>query len=367
MPDDLPVHGDSPGPSGPLNLAEIEALGEGCLAPGTAAYYAGAAADEVTLADNLAAFRRWRFRPRVMVPIAERDASVVVLGRRWPAPVVVAPMALHRLAHPDGELAVARAAAARGLTMTLSTVASASIEEVAAVGGPRWFQLYLLRDRGRTQGLLDRAAASGYESILLTLDCPMVGRRERDLRTGFRLPPDVRYANIQHRPPEHGEDYGQDELLGSYSWADLDWVAAHSMLPVVTKGVLHPDDARLAVDHGAAAVVVSNHGGRQLDLSMASLDALPAVVRAVGGSQAVLVDGGIRRGTDVLMALALGARAVMLGRPLLMALALGGEAMVGRAFDLLLAEIDRALALSGVPRVSDLRPDLLVRVGTVPA
>ena len=294
-----------------------------------------------------------------MVDITARDPSVSVLGRRWPAPIMVAPLALHRLADPEGEVAVARAAATRGLTMCLSTVGSATIEEVAAAcgTGPRWFQLYPLADRGKTRALLDRAVAAGYEAIVFTVDCPILGRRERDRRDGFVLPPGVGYPNLA----SDGDTYARDELATAYTWADLEWVANAAGLPVIAKGVLDPADAILAFEHGASAVVVSNHGGRQLDLSIAALDAFPDVVAAVDGRGPVLFDSGIRRGTDVLIALALGARAVMIGRPVLWALAWGGEAGVGWAFDQLLAEFDLALALAGVPRAADLSTRILVR------
>jgi 4-hydroxymandelate oxidase len=345
--------------SGPLSLADLEQFAAEKLSAGALAYYSGAACDEVTLADNLAAFRRWRVRPRVMVDIKARDTSVTVLGRRWPAPVMVAPLALHRLADPEGEVAVARAAAARNLTMCLSTVGSATIEEVAAAcgTGPRWFQLYPLADRGKTRELLDRAVAAGYEAIVFTADCPILGRRERDRRDGFVLPPGVGYPNLA----SDGDTYARDELATSYTWADLEWVANAAGLPVIAKGVLDPADSILAFEHGASGVVVSNHGGRQLDLSIAALDALPDVVAAVDGRGPVLFDSGIRRGTDVLIALALGARAVMLGRPILWALAWDGEAGVGWAFDQLLAEFDLALALAGVPRAADLSTRILIR------
>ena len=348
--------------TGPLSLADLERFAAKKLGPGALAYYSGAACDEVTLADNLAAFRRWRVRPRAMVDVTSRDPSVTVLGRRWPAPVMVAPLALHRLADPEGEVAVARAAVARGLTMSLSTVGSATIEEVAAAcgTGPRWFQLYPLADRGKTRALLDRAVASGYEAIVFTVDCPILGRRERDRRDGFVLPPGVGYPNLA----SDGDTYARDELATSYTWADLEWVASAAQLPVVAKGVLDPADATLAFEHGASGIVVSNHGGRQLDLTIAALDALPDVVAAVNGRGAVLFDSGIRRGTDVLIALALGARAVMLGRPVLWALAWNGEAGVGWAFDQLLAEFDLALALAGIPRAADLSTRILVRAQT---
>jgi 4-hydroxymandelate oxidase len=355
--------GQSPGSatSAPLNLHDFEALAVARLDPGVAAYYGGAAADEVTLEDNLAAFRRWRFVPRMGTDIEGRDASVEVLGRRWPAPLMAAPMALQRMADPDGEVAMARACAARGLAMSVSTVASATIEEVAAAGAATWFQLYLLRDPARNRELLDRAAAAGCEAIILTLDTPILGRRERDLRTGFRLPEGVHYANIRRAGVGRGDTYGGDELKPSATWADLAWTLANTRLPVIAKGILHPGDANRAIDEGVAAICVSNHGGRQLDLTVASLDALPAVADAVAGRVPVLFDSGIRRGTDILLALALGARAVMVGRPLLWALAWGGEAGVGLAFDLLLAEYDLALALAGVPRSVDANRELLTR------
>ncbi len=360
-------HGSGAPTTAPLNLRDFEALAAARLDPGVAAYYSGAAADEVTLADNLAAFRRWRFIPRIGVEIEGRDASVELLGRRWPAPIMAAPLALLRMADPDGEVAVARACAARGLTVCLSTVASSTIEEVAAAGAPSWFQLYFLRDAGRNRDLLDRVAAAGYEAIVWTMDAPILGRRERDLRTGFALPPGINYANIRRGSARRGDTYGDDELKPSNTWADLAWTMAHTSLPVIAKGVLHPDDARRAIDEGVAAIDVSNHGGRQLDLSIAAIDALPAVIDAVVGRVPVLVDSGIRRGTDVLTALALGARAVMVGRPLAWALAWGGEAGVTLAFDLLLAEFDLALALAGVPRAAAVPRELLVRTRTDPS
>jgi isopentenyl diphosphate isomerase/L-lactate dehydrogenase-like FMN-dependent dehydrogenase len=356
-----PDTGAAPAPVGPLNLADFEALAAPRLTPGVAAYFGGAANDEVTLADNEAAFRRWRFVPRMGTEIEGRDPSVEILGRRWPSPVMVAPMALMRMADPDGEVAVARACAGRGLTFCLSTVASATIEEVAEPGAPSWFQLYLLRDPARNRELLDRAADAGFEAIVLTLDAPILGRRERDLRTRFSLPDGVGYANIRRGATRRGDTYGDDELKPSNTWADLAWTVANTKLPVLVKGILHPDDARRAMDRGAAGIGVSNHGGRQLDLSVASLDALPGVVNAVAGAVPVLLDSGIRRGSDVLAALALGASAVMVGRPILWALAWGGEAGVGLALDLLTAEFELALGLAGLDRATAASRDLLVR------
>ncbi len=346
----------------PVRLADLEAIALAKLDPGVGSYYSGAANDELTLADNLAAFRRWRFVPRIGAQIEGRDTSVEVLGRHWPTPFMVAPMALQRMADPEGERAVARACAARGLTMSLSTVGSATIEDVAAAGAPTWFQLYLLRDRERSRELLDRAAAAGYEAIILTMDAPVLGRRERDIRSGFHLPEGIGYANIRRGALRRGDTYGDDEMKPSNTWDDLAWVVGATKLPVIVKGVLHPDDAMRAIDLGAAGIGVSNHGGRQLDQSMAALDALPAVADAVAGKVPVLFDSGIRRGTDILLALSLGARAVMLGRPVLWALAWNGEAGVGRALDLLTAEFELALGLAGLTRAEDASRDLVVPV-----
>lgn len=356
-------HAQPPAGAEPIRLADFEALALAKLSASTGGYYSGAANDEVTLADNLAAFGRWRFVPRIGVDIEGRDASVEVLGRRWPSPFMVAPMALHRLADPDGELAVARACGARGLVFSLSTVGSVSIEDVAATGATCWFQLYLLKDPGRSRELLARAEAAGNEAIIVTMDAPILGRRERDIRTGFGLPEGVGYANIRRGALKRDDTYGDDEFKPSNTWDDLAWVLKSTSLPVIVKGVLHPDDATRAVDLGAAAVDVSNHGGRQLDRSIAAIDALPAVVDAVAARVPVLLDSGIRRGTDVLLALALGARAVMLGRPVLWSLAWGGEAGVARAFDLLASEIELALGLAGLTRAADANRDLVVAVG----
>jgi 4-hydroxymandelate oxidase len=351
----------APPPGDPIRLADFEALALAKLEPSWGGYYSGAANDEVTLRDNVAAFDRWRFVPRIGVEIQGRDPSVEVLGRRWPSPFMVAPMALHKIADPEGEVAVARACAARGLVFCLSTVGSATIEEVAETGAACWFQLYFLEDAGKNLELLARAEAAGYEAIVFTMDAPILGRRERDIRLGFSRPPGVEYANVNRGALKRGDTYGDDEFKPSNTWDDLAWVVANTRLPVIVKGVLHPDDAVRALDLGAAAVDVSNHGGRQLDRSIAAIDALPAVVEAVAGRAPVLLDSGIRRGTDVLTALALGARAAMLGRPVLWSLAWGGEAGVGRALDMLAAEVHLAVGLAGLRSAAEASPKLLVR------
>ena len=342
-----------------INLHDYERVAAERLAPGALAYYVGGANDERTLADNRAAFLRRSIIPRVLRDVSVVDPSVEILGRRWPSPIWICPTAFHRMAHPDGEMATARAAAARGITMAVSTSSSTDLAEVAAVDGPRWFQVYLLADAGARRALIERVVASGYEALVLTVDLPRVGRRERDIRVGFSIPDDVAVPNIAAAagvPLAQGLEIAFTDRM---TWDDVTWLAGFG-LPVIVKGILHPDDARLAVEHGAAAVDVSNHGGRQLDASIASLDALSAVVDAVRGQVPVLMDGGVRRGTDVLIALALGAAAVGIGRPVLWGLAVNGEAGVGHVLDLLTAELELAMALAGAPSIADLSADLVV-------
>jgi 4-hydroxymandelate oxidase len=342
-----------------INLHDYEHLAADRLTPGALAYYTGGANNERTLAGNRAAFEHRRIVPRVLRDVSHVDPSVEILGRRWSWPIWIAPTAFHKLAHPDGELATARAAAARGITMVLSTSASTDLAQVAAVGGPRWFQVYLLADPGARRELVERAVASGYEALVLTVDLPRVGRRERDIRVGFVIPDDVAVPNIAAAAGVPLADGLNVAFADRMTWEDVTWLRGFG-LPVIVKGILHPDDARLAVEHGAAGVDVSNHGGRQLDAVIASLDALPAVVEAVDGRVPVLMDGGVRRGTDVLIALALGATAVGIGRPVLWGLAVNGEAGVGHVLDLLSAELELAMALAGAASVAEIGPDLVV-------
>jgi isopentenyl diphosphate isomerase/L-lactate dehydrogenase-like FMN-dependent dehydrogenase len=337
-----------------LNAADFEDLAREVLEPGAYGYFAGGAGDERSLRDNIDAYARRRLRPRVLVDVSGATAATTVLGADVSMPLLVAPVAFQRAAHPDGEPATARAAAAAGTVMCLSTLATASAQEVAdaAPGGTRWFQLYCFSDRGVTEALVDQAVEGGYRAIVLTVDAPLLGRRERDLRTGFTIPADLEVPSFSLALGGRREATLRQmfELLDqSLTWRDVELLAELSALPVVVKGVITAEDARLAVDHGAAAVVVSNHGGRQLDGVPATLDALPEVVEAIDGRAEVYVDGGVRRGTDVATALALGARAVLIGRPVVWALAAGGEAGVARLLGLMKAEIELALALLGCP------------------
>lgn len=333
-----------------VNIFDYERAASRVIAPGPLAYYSGGALDERTLEANMAAFRRRFVVPRIMTDVSTVDPSVEVFGRRWSLPLWIAPTALQRMAHPDGELASARAAKAHGVTFTLSTSASTDMADIAGVGGPRWYQLYLLEDLGARRAMLERAIDCGYEAIVLTADLQRLGRRERDIRVGFSIPAGVTLPNIAAAAKVAPADAPNVPFISRLDWKDLEWVSSFGR-PVVLKGVLHPGDARRALDHGAAAISVSNHGGRQLDGAIASLDALPRIVEAVAGRVPVFLDGGVRRGTDILIALALGATAVAVGRPVLWGLAVDGEAGVGRVLDLLASELELAMALAGCPSV----------------
>ena len=356
----------------PLNLAEYESAAAALLPKAVYDYVAGGAGDEVTLRDNRAAFDRWRLLPRVMTGAGAPRLATTVLGQPTSMPVLTAPSAFHRLAHPDGELASAAAARRADVIYTMSTAATHPIEAVAPRAGRWWFQLYVYRDRGVTRELVARAEAAGASALVVTVDTPVVGRREADERNRFALPEGLGFANFA-RPAERDLDTtAAGSALGAYSqfepvlrWTDLDWLASSTRLPVLPKGILAPDDARLALDHGARGIVVSNHGGRQLDSAVAALDALPAVAAAVDGRCELLLDGGVRRGVDVLKALALGARAVTIGRPIHWGLALGGEDGLVRLLELLRAEIALALQLAGLDDVTRIDRSLVVPAGPI--
>jgi 4-hydroxymandelate oxidase len=339
-----------------INVHDFEAAARERLDPGAYAYFAGGSGDERTLRANVEAFARWELRPRVLVDVSEVSTSTTVLGEEVSLPLLVAPTAFHRLADPEGELATARAAAAAGTVMCLSTLSSVSPAELAAAapGAPQWFQLYWSRDRGFTSDLVASAAEAGFRAIVLTVDFPVAGRRERDLRAEFTLPDDLPAPNLPVTLARKDFHAALGDIVDtSLTWRDLEWLRSASSLPLVVKGVLTAEDALLAVEHGAAGVIVSNHGGRQLDGVPATLDVLPEVVEAVGERVEVLVDGGIRRGTDVLKALALGARAALAGRAVLWGLAAAGEEGVVSVLTLLRDEIESGLMLLGCPRPED--------------
>jgi isopentenyl diphosphate isomerase/L-lactate dehydrogenase-like FMN-dependent dehydrogenase len=306
------------------------------------------------------AYRRWQLRPRVLVDVAGCTTSTTVLGHELSMPLLVAPVAFQRVAHPDGEVGMARAAAAVGTGMCLSTLATSTPAEVAQTGVIRWFQLYVFRDEGVTRELVAHAVDAGFTALVLTVDTPVLGRRERDYRTGFTIPPEITVASLgQGGVTPHGAFALMSE---SVSWHDVEQLASECGLPVLVKGVLTHEDARLACEHGAAGIVVSNHGGRQLDGVAATIDALPEVVEEVAGRVEVLVDGGIRRGTDVVKAVALGATAVLAGRAPLWGLAAAGEAGARHVLELLRDEILLALKLVGAASPADVGRDRVSRL-----
>jgi 4-hydroxymandelate oxidase len=340
-----------------LCLDDFEVIARERLDAGAYAYYTTGAADEVTLEENVSAWARWHFVPRVLRDTRRVDLATVLLGSAVTAPVGIAPVALQGLAHPDGELATARAAATAGILFILSTASTRTIEEVAAAipagtTGPRWFQLYVEHDMGYARELVQRAEAAGYAAIVLTVDLPVIGSRERDRRAGFNVP-----ATIQaHLPPLVAGEFRDyiDMKSVVLTWDDVATIASWTRLPVVLKGILNDEDARLAVLSGARAIIVSNHGGRQLDHSVTAPEVLRRIVDAVDGALEIYADGGVRRGTDIAVGVALGARALFIGRPMVYALATAGQAGVSHALEIVLEELRRASILLGVRRLGEL-------------
>jgi isopentenyl diphosphate isomerase/L-lactate dehydrogenase-like FMN-dependent dehydrogenase len=351
---------------GLINVADYERAAAAKLEPGVLGYFAGGAGDEVTLRGNVSAWSRWQLRPRALAGHATWGADCEVMGAPASMPLLVAPVAYQRLVDPEGEIAMARAAAAAGTVMCLSTLATTRPSELAAAvpGGRRWFQLYCFADHGVTLALKDEAVASGFEAIVVTVDAPRAGNRERDLRTGFAIPaglgvPSVQAALGSAREITIAETFAlMDAAIG---WDGFAQLASECEIPVLVKGVQTAEDAALAVDNGAAGVIVSNHGGRQLDRAPATADILPETVEAVAGRVPVMVDGGVRRGVDVATALALGAEAALVGRPALWGLAVGGEAGARHVLELLRAELELTLALCGCASPADLGPSHVQR------
>lgn len=354
-------------------------------------YIDGGAEDESTMAANTAAYRRRTFSPRVLRDVSEVEISSTLLGRELTYPLVLAPTGFTRIAHPDGELAVARAAKRAGLPYALSTLGTRSIEEVAAVGSDRlWFQVYTWRDRDLVADMVRRAAASGYEALCLTVDTAVLGRRERDVRRGFTLPPKIGlstildgvihpgwawgfltsepivFANVAGNASVDGSDaislaeYVGDQFDPGLSWNDVDWLREHWDGPIVVKGIQSVEDARIAAERGVDAIAISNHGGRQLDSAPATLDLVRPIADAVGGALEIICDGGVRRGSDIVKALALGANAVMTGRPYLYGLGAAGEVGVDQVLSNFASEMQRTMALIGCPQLSDLGGEYIV-------
>jgi len=342
----------------PLNLREYELQAKERLGLGPYDWFAGGAADEVTLRDNEAAWNRLRLRPRVCMDVTHCDLSTTILGQAVKMPIMTAPCSINTMAHPDGEAGVARATTAAGMIQVLSMGSGYDLEAVAAAApGPRWLQMYCLNHADVTAAVARRAEAAGYTALCLTVDAPLDGIRDRNARNKFSAPPPGITQNtlMPYRSP--GKPFMHDPGL---TWKGMAWLRDLTRLPVVVKGIMTAEDTQLAIEHGAKAIVVSNHGGRQLDTVLATCDALEEVVQAAAGRVEVYVDGGVRRGTDVLKALALGARAVLIGRPYLWGLAGDGEAGVARVIELLRSELERSMTLAGCARIADISRRLVV-------
>ena len=356
----------------PVNLFEYEAAARERMPKHQYDYIAGGATDEISLRRNRAAFESILLQPRMLVDVGQRDLTTTVLGQKISFPVMTDPAGGHARAHPEGELATARAVASAGTIMLVSSASSYTLEEIAgSSGGPKWFQQHFYRDKGLTIEMVHRAKEAGYAAICLTLDFKVNPKRERNIRNKYVAPNPPNYAHLDLKDFSWGSSDGDLETLNnifdlSATWADLEWLADQTKLPVLVKGIMTAEDARLAVEHGARAMVVSNHGGRQLDTTFASIEVLPEVVEAVDGRVEVYLDGGIRRGTDVLKALALGARAVLIGRPVFWGLAVDGEAGVRAVLDILRDELDIAMAMCGAPKIDSINMSLL-GIGAPPA
>ncbi len=372
------------------NVADLRRIARRLLPRGVFDYVDGAAEDELTMRRNAAAFRRVQFRPRVLRNVSDVDVSTTLLGKPLAYPLVLAPTGFTRMVEPQGELAVARAAARAEIPYTLSTMGTRSIEEVAAVSsGRKWFQVYVWRDRDLVKDMLDRAAAADYEAIVITVDVPVLGRRERDIRTGFTLPPrlgidtiidgllhlgwtlnfmraePISFANIFHMEgvsstsPVSLAQHVNSQFDPRLSWDDIGWFRSNWQGPIVIKGIQTVEDARIAADVGVEAIALSNHGGRQMDGAPPPLELVAPVAEAVGDRVEIICDGGVRRGSDIAKAVALGARACMAGRPYLYGLAAGGERGVDFVLAMLRAGLKQTLALAGVTRIEELTPELV--------
>lgn len=352
-----------------INLFDFEERAHKKLPTPVWDYYSSGAHDEITLKENRSAYDKICLRYRVLVDVSERFLSTKVLGHTLSMPMIVAPMAFQAMAHPEGELATVRAAGGAGTIMVASTLSNFSIEQIMqAASGPVWFQLYVYKDRSVTKSLVERAEAAGCSALVVTVDLPVSGRRERDVRNRFALPKGLQMGNFNSpdmasmpKPADQSglTTYASSLFDPSVTWKDIEWLKSITKLPVLLKGIVRGDDAKRAVECGVAGIVVSNHGGRQLDTAPATIEVLREVVEAVDGRVEVFVDGGIRRGTDVVKAIALGAKAVLVGRPILWGLVNGGGDGVAQVLDILRSEIDQAMALCGCTSVNDIGFDLI--------
>ena len=348
----------------PINLYDFEKAAAAKLPKMVRDYYAAGAHDEITLRENTAAYGRIRLNYRVLRDVSHRDLSTTVLDQSISVPIIIAPTAFHRMAHPAGEVATVKAAGTAGTIMILSTLSTTSIEEVLKEAvGPVWFQLYVYKDRQATAALVQRAESAGCAAMVLTVDAQIWGRRECDVRNRFQLPADLSVKNLMPAGKEQFPRDVADSGLAAYvtslfdpslSWKDVEWLCSITKVPVLIKGVVHPEDACQAFDYGVSGLIVSNHGGRQLDTAPATIEVLPQIVEAAEGRIEVIVDGGIRRGTDVLKAVASGAKAVGIGRPVIWGLAYNGEQGVAHVLEILRFELDLAMGLCGCASVKDI-------------
>ncbi len=353
----------------PLNLSEYEELAKSVLDKAAYDYYRSGANDEITLAENLQAYKRVQLYPKVLVDVEKRDLTTSVLGQEISMPIMIAPTAFHKMACTLGEIATAQAAEANETLMVLSSLSNTSPEEVAgSTKGPLWFQLYIYKDRTLTKSVIQRVEELGYKALCITVDAPLLGRRERDVRNRFSLPDGLRIATVgdylEKSMAENSKTsslnvYFESLLDQSITWKDIEWIRSITKLPIIIKGVHRPDDAIKAIEHGIDGIVVSNHGARQLDTVPATIDLLPSISNAVNDNLEIFLDGGIRRGTDVIKAIALGARAVLIGRPILWGLAVDGSKGASSVLRLIRDETDLAMALCGISRISEANKDLI--------
>ena len=352
----------------PINISDFEIIARDKLTQMAYDYYRSGSHDEITLSENTEAYKRIFLKYRVLIDVSSRDLSTEVLGQKISMPLIIAPTAFHKMAHPDGEIATAKAAGDAGTIMILSTLSNSDVEDVVkATSGPVWFQLYVYKDREVTRELVERITKAGCKALVLTVDAPVLGTRERDVRNRFTLPEGLTVKNLlplnKDKLPEVDDSgltgYVNKYLDPSLSWKDIEWLKSITSLPIIIKGISCKEDAALSVIHGADGIVVSNHGGRQLDTSRATIDVLPEISETVNGEIEILLDGGIRRGTDMIKAVALGAKAVLIGRPVLWGLASDGQAGVLSVLNILKKEFDIAMALCGCDSVKKISKDLI--------
>ncbi len=353
----------------PVNLNEFEKLAKSLLDKPAYDYYSSGANDEITLLENLQAYKRIQLYPRVLVDVDRRDLTTTVLGTKISMPIMIAPTAFHKLACTEGELATAKSASNNQTIMVLSSLSTTSPENVAAsTDGSLWFQLYIYKDRELTKSVIQRVEQLGYKALCITVDAPLLGRREKDVHNRFSLPDGMTIATVGDYLEKEMAQNAKNSSLNVYfaslldqsvTWKDVDWIRSISKLPIILKGVHRKDDAIRAAEHGFDGIIVSNHGARQLDTVPATIDLLPAISESVGDKLEVFLDGGIRRGTDVIKAIALGAKAVLIGRPILWGLAVNGSEGATRVIQLIREETDLAMALCGISNISAITRDII--------